>query len=111
LQLALGGIDPGHVGEGGAGALLAVEPRLALAEAKDALLLPAYPPSGEPEQADQEDERQELDQVAEPHDPPRRCLVLAGNLDLVRSEEHTSELRHLVISYAVFCLKKKKNIK
>src|SRR6266850_6108915 len=24
-----------------------------------------------------------------------------------RSEEHTSELRHLVISYAVFCLKKK----
>src|SRR2546426_7597743 len=26
----------------------------------------------------------------------------------VRSEEHTSELSHLVISYAVFCLKKKK---
>src|SRR2546426_6578144 len=26
----------------------------------------------------------------------------------LRSEEHTSELRHLVISYAVFCLKKKK---
>src|SRR2546426_9206458 len=25
-----------------------------------------------------------------------------------RSEEHTSELSHLVISYAVFCLKKKK---
>src|SRR5256885_12047668 len=25
----------------------------------------------------------------------------------LRSEEHTSELRHLVISYAVFCLKKK----
>src|SRR2546426_8403981 len=24
-----------------------------------------------------------------------------------RSEEHTSELHHLVISYAVFCLKKK----
>ena len=24
-----------------------------------------------------------------------------------RSEEHTSELRHTVISYAVFCLKKK----
>src|SRR6266446_7819996 len=24
-----------------------------------------------------------------------------------RSEEHTSELQHLVISYAVFCLKKK----
>src|SRR2546426_9395444 len=26
----------------------------------------------------------------------------------LRSEEHTSELHHLVISYAVFCLKKKK---
>src|SRR3954466_16436451 len=25
-----------------------------------------------------------------------------------RSEEHTSELRHTIISYAVFCLKKKK---
>src|SRR2546426_6820353 len=28
-----------------------------------------------------------------------------------RSEEHTSELSHLVISYAVFCLKKKKTQK
>src|SRR6516162_6714136 len=27
----------------------------------------------------------------------------------IRSEEHTSELSHLVISYAVFCLKKKKS--
>src|SRR3712207_7704717 len=27
-----------------------------------------------------------------------------------RSEEHTSELQHANISYAVFCLKKKKNI-
>src|SRR3954462_12482276 len=26
----------------------------------------------------------------------------------LRSEEHTSELRHTIISYAVFCLKKKK---
>src|SRR5437660_6816578 len=26
-----------------------------------------------------------------------------------RSEEHTSELSHVAISYAVFCLKKKKN--
>src|SRR5256885_3283003 len=33
----------------------------------------------------------------------RQSVALAG-----RSEEHTSELRHLVISYAVFCLKKKK---
>src|SRR2546427_10960819 len=29
----------------------------------------------------------------------------------VRSEEHTSELSHSQISYAVFCLKKKKNKK
>src|SRR5207248_10935545 len=30
------------------------------------------------------------------------------HLGRVRSEEHTSELRHRTISYAVFCLKKKK---
>src|SRR5437773_10434478 len=34
-------------------------------------------------------------------DPPREAPV--------RSEEHTSELQHITISYAVFCLKKKKN--
>src|SRR3546814_974486 len=35
----------------------------------------------------------------------------AGFDDLVRSEEHTSELQSLMrISYAVFCLKKKKKI-
>src|SRR3712207_7304681 len=33
-----------------------------------------------------------------------RCKVKAER----RSEEHTSELRHANISYAVFCLKKKK---
>src|SRR3546814_7806955 len=33
-------------------------------------------------------------------------------VDLLRSEEHTSELQSLMrISYAVFCLKKKKNKK
>src|SRR5437899_4331028 len=32
----------------------------------------------------------------------------AQDSHIVRSEEHTSELRHLGISYAVFCLKKKK---
>src|SRR3989454_8632243 len=42
---------------------------------------------------------------------PKR--VLGGNdtelsLGEQRSEEHTSESSHLVISYAVFCLKKKK---
>src|SRR5436190_14097216 len=34
-----------------------------------------------------------------------RGLVLLGE---VRSEEHTSNSSHTVISYAVFCLKKKK---
>src|SRR3546814_1638098 len=35
-----------------------------------------------------------------------------GALKVSRSEEHTSELQSLMrISYAVFCLKKKKNIK
>src|SRR6266480_7676265 len=29
---------------------------------------------------------------------------------VTRSEEHTSELRHMSISYAVFCLKKKKKL-
>src|SRR5256885_7465083 len=38
-----------------------------------------------------------------------RTLVGAGVAgDADRSEEHTSELSHPVISYAVFCLKKKK---
>src|SRR5690606_41454908 len=31
-----------------------------------------------------------------------------GQADGKRSEEHTSELHHVKISYAVFCLKKKK---
>src|ERR1039458_10793545 len=31
-----------------------------------------------------------------------------GQYSINRSEEHTSELRHLGLSYAVFCLKKKK---
>src|SRR3546814_1834989 len=35
-----------------------------------------------------------------------------GRFDVARSEEHTSELQSLMrISYAVFCLKKKKQIK
>src|SRR2546429_6630342 len=32
----------------------------------------------------------------------------ARQKEMARSEEHTSELRHGYISYAVFCLKKKK---
>src|SRR5256885_13150371 len=37
-----------------------------------------------------------------------KAELICNRDPLRRSEEHTSELRHLVISYAVFCLKKKK---
>src|SRR3546814_9166150 len=40
------------------------------------------------------------------------AVVAVGRRQIVRSEEHTSELQSLMrISYAVFCLKKKKNKK
>src|SRR5215216_7940812 len=42
--------------------------------------------------------------------PPYRRSTARG-CDLRRSEEHTSELCHQIISYAVFCLKKKKKKK
>src|SRR3546814_10887725 len=43
------------------------------------------------------------------HRPCRAAQPLAQRID-ARSEEHTSELQSLMrISYAVFCLKKKKN--
>src|SRR5258708_10534167 len=35
------------------------------------------------------------------------CAVARPDANSRRSEEHTSELRHQIISYAVFCLKKK----
>src|SRR3546814_8894507 len=39
----------------------------------------------------------------------QHMLVITGDADKSRSEEHTSELQSLMrISYAVFCLKKKK---
>src|SRR3546814_2624063 len=39
-----------------------------------------------------------------------RVSKTPGRTQLIRSEEHTSELQSLMrISYAVFCLKKKKN--
>src|SRR2546426_7327337 len=40
--------------------------------------------------------------------PPRHGHVAEKVSKLPRSEEHTSDSSHLVISYAVFCLKKKK---
>src|SRR5690625_355212 len=39
-----------------------------------------------------------------------RAFYSAEGLCARRSEEHTSELHHVAISYAVFCLKKKKII-
>src|SRR3546814_7795462 len=43
--------------------------------------------------------------------PAKRCAINVGNRHS-RSEEHTSELQSLMrISYAVFCLKKKKKTK
>src|SRR3546814_9061203 len=39
---------------------------------------------------------------------PKRRRRFSGSIELIRSEEHTSELQSLMrISYAVFCLKKK----
>src|SRR3546814_2086811 len=56
------------------------------------------------------------DRHADPAAPRRRVHrrrpVSSGLPGRTRSEEHTSELQSLMrISYAVFCLKKKKNIK
>src|SRR2546430_3785809 len=55
--------------------------------------------------------RQERCAVADAH---RQGLAGCGRGSAqalrARSEEHTSELHHSQISYAVFCLKKKKNI-
>src|SRR3546814_7148299 len=47
----------------------------------------------------------------DPYQPvERRLQITRGILEVLRSEEHTSELQSLMrISYAVFCLKKKKN--
>src|SRR3546814_2434048 len=42
--------------------------------------------------------------------PERSCGRPRDNFSSIKSEEHTSELQSLMrISYAVFCLKKKKN--
>src|SRR3546814_20785172 len=52
--------------------------------------------------------------VHRPHDATGRVEVglQVDDVEEARSEEHTSELQSLMrISYAVFCLKKKKKIK
>src|SRR3546814_14389705 len=50
-------------------------------------------------------------EIEDPHDllPRRASRISAAHVIAGRSEEHTSELQSLMrISYAVFCLKKKK---
>src|SRR5437762_8750233 len=49
--------------------------------------------------------------VAITDDALKAAIVLTDRFVPERSEEHTSELRHRCISYAVFCLKKKKKPK
>src|SRR3546814_5966509 len=50
--------------------------------------------------------------ISAPVRTPRGRDIMAACGQLKRSEEHTSELQSLMrISYAVFCLKKKKNKK
>src|SRR3546814_6529993 len=45
-------------------------------------------------------------------EPAPAVVERGGQVPVVRSEEHTSELQSLMrISYAVFCLKKKKKMK
>src|SRR3546814_5685895 len=78
----------------------------------------------EPDQLD--DRARMLEEVALDHALPRRPLGIEPKIvdafgveigarerfEIGRSEEHTSELQSLMrISYAVFCLKKKKNIR
>src|SRR6267142_6721621 len=46
--------------------------------------------------------------LASPGSAPDRGGFFPGRTPGRRSEEHTSELSHMSISYAVFCLKKKK---
>src|SRR2546427_11867455 len=53
-------------------------------------------------------EGKEADIPVEEVVPGDLLIVKPGEKIPVRSEEHTSELRHSQISYAVFCLKKKK---
>src|SRR5438034_5746769 len=48
--------------------------------------------------------------LGELHEIDRRLAFGDETGGFLRSEEHTSELSHTVISYAVFCLKKKKKI-
>src|SRR3546814_492722 len=49
-------------------------------------------------------------QCDRPNNTPKEARYTAAEWNEMRSEEHTSELQSLMrISYAVFCLKKKKN--
>src|SRR3546814_7214136 len=61
------------------------------------------------EAADQPAERDDPDAAAQQKCGKEACRIGASPAE-IRSEEHTSELQSLMrISYAVFCLKKKKD--
>src|SRR3546814_10315061 len=61
---------------------------------------------------DRHDNFHELDYLASPLHGTKALICEAHGTKTARSEEHTSELQSLMrISYAVFCLKKKKTTK
>src|SRR3546814_1889833 len=92
---------------GGMGAASALVPRTVMASHRDVTLDKAIPKTIGP--------WQQIEAVGNvlPQDEDSLSAQLYSQLVIrvYRSEEHTSELQSLMrISYAVFCLKKKKNI-
>src|SRR3546814_5178688 len=68
-----------------------------------------HPGHSRPAKADARHMAGAMDRVGDAQRPPVIILGPARRI-VMRSEEHTSELQSLMrISYAVFCLKKKKN--
>ena len=53
-------------------------------------------------------QQEEINKLKESQIALSDANIRIAELFMDRSEEHTSELSHTVISYAVFCLKKKK---
>src|SRR3546814_5878321 len=73
--------------------------------------MPTVPLAASAKARQHRQDEEEKDDEADEHQPPEIALVGAVAFLRGRSEEHTSELQSLMrISYAVFCLKKKKSI-
>src|SRR3546814_3353220 len=69
------------------------------------ILVESHPPEAGPQAVAQ----RLLDLFAEPFELAGESHRISASVGVARSEEHTSELQSLMrISYAVFCLKKKK---